>query len=245
MELTDNFSISRLFMQKEVSVFLDKKLITTIHLKTARDFVCNSQWNGIYQLWTDLDEWHRIFPNLQLDSIIEYLELLKFELGKYKQYSQFVDDMDQCFNETFDFIDFDFQLQKFILNGVIITPEIWDYCVYLLKLSQGEKVTKPRTFNSEEERAFYMQQLEYEKRIQQIKQKGNSAGGDKEGLIKTCLYIVYAFPSLTLDYLFNQTMAQIYWLQKMAAESVSYSFNEKAFAAGNVKNGKKLDFFIK
>jgi hypothetical protein len=31
----------------------------------------------------------------------------------------------------------------------------------------------------------------------------------------------------------------------MAAESVSYSFNEKAFAAGNVKNGKKLDFFIK
>jgi hypothetical protein len=55
-----------------------------------------------------------------------------------------------------------------------------------------------------------MQQLEYEKRIQQIRQKGNSAGGDKEGLIKTCLYIVYAFPSLTLDYLFNQTMAQIY-----------------------------------
>ena len=71
-------------------------------------------------------------------------------------------------------------------------------------------MTKPRIFNSEEERAFYMQQLEYEKRIQSIRQKGQSTDGDKEGLIKTCLYVIYAFPSLTFDYLFDQTMAQIY-----------------------------------
>jgi hypothetical protein len=57
--------------------------------------------------------------------------------------------------------------------------------------------------------------------------------------------ITYAFPSLTIDYLFNQTMAQIRWLQEHAAGAVSYSFNEKAMAAGNVKKGKKLDFFIK
>jgi hypothetical protein len=45
--------------------------------------------------------------------------------------------------------------------------------------------------------------------------------------------------------LFNQTLAQIRWLQKFAAESVSYSVNEQAFAAGNMKKGTKLDFFIK
>ena len=59
------------------------------------------------------------------------------------------------------------------------------------------------------------------------------------------LTITYKFPSLTIDYLFNQTMAQIQWLQRMAAGAVSYEVNAQAFAAGNVKKGKKLDFFIK
>lgn len=59
------------------------------------------------------------------------------------------------------------------------------------------------------------------------------------------LAITYAFPSITFDYLFNQTMAQIQWLQKKAAGAVSYEVNAQAYAAGNVKKGKKLDFFIK
>jgi hypothetical protein len=59
------------------------------------------------------------------------------------------------------------------------------------------------------------------------------------------LAITYAFPSITIDYLLDQTMAQIQWLQKYAAGAVSYEVNAKAYAAGNVKKGKKLDFFIK
>lgn len=50
---------------------------------------------------------------------------------------------------------------------------------------------------------------------------------------------------MTIDYLVDQTMAQIQWLQKHAAGAVSYEVNAQAFAAGNVKKGKKLDFFIK
>ena len=69
--------------------------------------------------------------------------------------------------------------------------------------------------------------------------------GDAEGLLKAMPVITYKFPSLTIDYLFNQTMAQIHWLQKYAAGAVSYEVNAKAFAAGNTKKGKKLDFFIK
>jgi hypothetical protein len=48
-----------------------------------------------------------------------------------------------------------------------------------------------------------------------------------------------------MDYLINQTMAQIQWLQKQAAGAVSYEVNAQAFAAGNMKKGKKLEFFIK
>jgi hypothetical protein len=86
-----------------------------------------------------------------------------------------------------------------------------------------------------------MAQQAAEEKIRKLRAKK----GDAEGLIKMMLVITYKFPSITIDYLFNQTMAQIHWLQKLAAGAVSYEVNAKAFAAGNTKKGKKLDFFIK
>ena len=38
MILTDNYSISRLFIQKSVSIFYDKKLLLTLNFKTVREF---------------------------------------------------------------------------------------------------------------------------------------------------------------------------------------------------------------
>ena len=243
MSITDDYSISHLFMEKKVTIFDDKKPILTVNLKTIRDFFTDRSWNGVYHiLVSDRKEWLSMFSNVELEEPFEYLKLLVFHLGQYKQYSDLVNSIIKYLGETIDNLHFDFKEKMLIANGVTITPQIWNYIVYLLKLSQGERVTQPRTFSSPEERAFYLKQMEYEEKIKKIKQ---DAKNDKDGIIKMCLYITYCFPSLTLDYLFNQTMAQIYWLQKIAAESVSYSFNEKAFAAGNVKKGKKLDFFIK
>ena len=112
----------------------------------------------------------------------------------------------------------------------------------MLKLSCGEKVVQPPNFDSEEARQLYLAQQEQEERIRKIKAQGNH---DKEGLMKALLAITYKFPSFTVDYLLDQTMAQIQWLQKYAAGAVSYEVNAQAYAAGNVKKGKKLDFFIK
>jgi hypothetical protein len=64
-------------------------------------------------------------------------------------------------------------------------------------------------------------------------------------LMKNLLSITYSFPSLTFDYLFDQTMAQIHWLAKYAAQEVSYRVSAQACAAGNMKKGSKLEFFIK
>ena len=245
MSITDDYSISHLFMEKKVTIFDNKKPILTVNLKTIRDFFTDRNWNGVYHiLVSDRKEWLSMFSNVELEEPFEYLKLLVFHLGQYKQYSDLVNSIVKYLGETIDNLHFDFKEKTLIANGVTITPQIWNYIVYLLKLSQGEKVTQPRTFSSPEEEAFYLKQLEYEKRINQVRSKSKN-DEDNAGLIKTCLYIIYAFPALSFDYLFDQTMAQIYWLQKIAAESVSYSFNEKAFAAGNIKKGKKLDFFIK
>jgi hypothetical protein len=87
-----------------------------------------------------------------------------------------------------------------------------------------------------------MAQREQEEKIARIKR---SQATDKDVLMKSLLSITYAFPSITIDYLCNQTMAQIRWLQKYAAGATSYEVNAQALAAGNMKKGKKLDFFIK
>ena len=67
----------------------------------------------------------------------------------------------------------------------------------------------PPTFNSEEERKFYLAQKEYEKKIAKIRSKNNKQKGSEDQLIKIFLSITYAFPSLTFEFLFEQTMAQI------------------------------------
>lgn len=246
MKITDNFNITTLFLRKEVIMTIEGQGNITIHAKTVRNFFEDFSWNSVYKLWTmPINEWHTMFKGIKFDTTYEYIQFLVFQIGHYKQYWDIATSIQKYFNEIFDNTTIDFHNKTIEINGITLTSEIWNYIVYLLKLIQGEKVTQPRTFSSEAEAAFYRKQMEYEQRIQEIRQKGKNNNGDKEGLIKTCLYVIYSFPSITLDYLFDQTMAQIYWLQKMAAESVSYSFNEKAFAAGNVKKGKKLDFFIK
>ena len=106
----------------------------------------------------------------------------------------------------------------------------------------GEKVTQPLSFDSEAAKRFYLAQKANEERIAAIRQQKQ---GDADAMAKILLSITYAFPSMTIDYLVDQTMAQIQWLQKHAAGAVSYEVNAQAFAAGNVKKGKKLDFFIK
>ena len=127
------------------------------------------------------------------------------------------------------------------MDGIIITEEIWEYILYVLRLSCGEKVEKPRTFTSEDERQFYLAQKKMEEKIKKIKAQ---KPGDSEALLKSFLTIQYKF-NLSFDYLAEQTLAQIQWLQGYAAGAVSYEVNAQAFAAGNMKKGKKLDFFIK
>lgn len=104
------------------------------------------------------------------------------------------------------------------------------------------KTNLPPVFTNEADRQLYEAQKAAEEEIARLKTNKRS---DKEATLKMLLSITYSFPSMTIDYLYNQTLAQIQWLQKYAAGAMSYEVNAKAFAAGNMKKGKKLDPFIK
>lgn len=62
-------------------------------------------------------------------------------------------------------------------------------------------------FKTEAAKKFFLAQREADEMIKSLRE--NNSNGDSEALIKTFLRITYAFPSLTFDYLSNQTMAQI------------------------------------
>ena len=50
MEITSDYSLTKLFITKEVKIFIDKKFAFTIKLKTIRDFYLDQDWNAFYNI---------------------------------------------------------------------------------------------------------------------------------------------------------------------------------------------------
>ena len=240
MTFNNNFSISKLFMGKDITVYADNKpFIIKVH--SIKEFYENPDLNSVYHLWTSsLSSIQKLYFTEVKDSF-DAMTTMIFEYGQYGKYRDIANKMRAVLPLFLPQVNIDMTQKEIKVNGITMTSEIWEYILYILKLSCGEKVNRPLSFDSEEARKFYMAQREYEEKINSIKQNS----GDTDGLIKVILSITYTFPSITIDYLYNQTMAQIQWLQKYAAGGRSYEVNALAYAAGNMERGKKLDFFIK
>ena len=249
MFLESNYSITRLFLDKTVTIIVREEEKAPISwkfnliLKPIKEMFLNDQWNISYHLLTNSDYKNMMLLKKDVNiSSFEAIKLLLCDLGKYDKFRLMADALIQSLGEIIPNLEIDFQNRELKIDNHIITEEIWEYVLYLLKLSYGEKVTPPLTFDSEEARKFYLAQKAAEERIKKIK---GAKAGDIDSLSKMMLSITYAFPSFSFEYLWDQTLAQILWLQKYAAGAMSYEVNAQAFAAGNVKKGKKLDFFIK
>ena len=241
MVIKDNYSITQLFVKKEIKIFIDNKYFHLI-LPTLRDLYEDDKWSNIFFLWTRTAKDSQKYYYKKVETALDMISLIVFDAGQYKEYKELHDYYEFYLKRWLPEIEMDYKLKQFKINGITINNDIWEYILYILRLSCGEKVVQPPTFESEEARKLYLAQQEQEEKIRKIKAQ---KGGDKDSLMKAFVAIVYAFPSLDFEYLFDQTMAQIQWLQKYAAGAVSYEVNAKAFAAGNVKKGYKLDFFIK
>ena len=238
MEFKDNFSIFNLFLDKKVKITVDQKSFY-IRVPTIKEFSLNEAINSTYHMWTmSTDKMEQI---IHCKSSFEFVNNILFQLGIYKEYNSALKNFKEGLYFFIPDIKIDYKNKKLIVDDITITEEVWEYILYVLRLSCGEKVEKPRTFASEDERQFYLAQKKMEEKIKNIKAQ---KPGDSDSLLKSFLTIQYKF-HLSFDYLAEQTLAQIQWLQGYAAGAVSYEVNAQAFAAGNMKKGKKLDFFIK
>ena len=240
MEIKDNFNIFNLFLDKKVKIFVDQEVFQ-VKLPTIREFIQMDKINATYHIWIlSTDKMKSIIP-IPCEDSFDLVNNILFKLGIYKEYSSIINSFKEALEFFIPNIIIDYKNKKLIVDNITITSEIWEYILYLLRLSCGEKVEKPRIFSSEDERQFYLAQKKMEEKIKNIK---TQKPGDSEALLKSFLTIQYKF-NLSFDYLAEQTLAQIQWLQGYAAGAVSYEVNAQAFAAGNMKKGKKLDFFIK
>ena len=240
MTIKDNFSLFNLFLDKKVKITVDKESFY-VRVPTIREFCLEEEINAVFHMWTlPLDQLEKILP-IKTDTSFDLVSNMFFQFGMYKEYSSIVDNFQHALEFFIPNIEIDYKNKELTIGNITITNDIWEYILYVLKLSCGEKVEKPRTFTSEDERQFYLAQKKMDEKIKKIK---SQKPGDSEGLIKSFLTIQYKF-NLSFEYLAEQTMAQIQWLQTHAAGAVSYEVNAQAFAAGNMKKGKKLDFFIK
>lgn len=249
MKIESNYSITRLFTSKDIDIVCtddnNKMFKFRVKLRPIKDFYEDEHWNITYHLLANPNYKKLLLLKDEIKmSQFESLKFLIFELGAFDKYREFYTILLEQLPLFISGFKIDNKTRELKINNVTITEEIWEYILYLLKLSYGEKVEKPLTFDSEEARQFYLAQKAQEEKIAALKAK-NPKQTDENGLMKMMLSITYAFPSITIDYLWEQTMAQIHWLQKYAAGAMSYEVNAQAFAAGNVKKGKKLDFFIK
>ena len=242
MEITSNYSLTKLFVCKQVKIFTDFGVIA-INLKPLKAFYEDEQWATFYTIVTNEEKRRSLLPKtFHCDDAIKEIKTLIFEFGKFIQYDKVVSNIRQQLLLLIDDLSYNFNTKELEANGIIITSDIWNYIIYILKLSCGEKESKPLKFENEAARQLYLAQKQFEKQVNSIK---NQNGGDSEQLLKILVTITYKFPSFTIDYLFNQTMAQIHWLYKYAAKSVSYEVTAQAYAAGNLKKGSTPDFFIK
>ena len=240
MEIRDNFNIFNLFLDKQVKIYVNQKFFF-LKVPTIREISLNDQLNAVYHMWLlPVDQMSTIVPVEHKESL-DLIRNVLFQFGIYKEYTALVNGFKTVLQFFIPNIQIDFKNKQLIVDNITITNEVWEYILYVLRLSCGEKVEKPRTFASEDERQFYLAQKKMDERIKKIK---SQKPGDSEGLIKSFLTIQYKF-NLSFDYLAEQTLAQIQWLQGYAAGAVSYEVNAQAFAAGNTKKGTKLDFFIK
>jgi len=240
--INTNYSITQLFLSHTIDIHTEEGDFQ-IHLPSLRELYTIKSWAFCYNLWTKGLKFLNVKDNQNLEDLTAYklMQLILFDLGRFDKFRPIYDFLIECLNNLFIDFNLDAANKTFYASDINITEEIWDYVQTLVQLSYGEKTSLPPVFHSEEARQLYLAQKKNEDKIRQLRAKG----ANEEGLLKMFLSIIYAFPSFTFDWLWDQTLAQIQWLQKYAAGAVSYEVNAQAFAAGNVKKGKKLDFFIK
>lgn len=127
MKITDNYNLTRLFITKDVNIFIEesgqKTQILLIHLQPIKQFFLSRDWNIAYQLITS-DRYKELL-HLQKEASVTPLQgcvILLTDLGKYPQFREVYNILREQLPIIID--GFRIQDKQFFSNDVSITEEI-------------------------------------------------------------------------------------------------------------------------
>lgn len=248
-EWFDDYDLLKSFLNKEV-IIIDKKMLfkTIVTLPTIKDFITYPELVVCLNIFKQpIKELIKGFDFWNPKNYLEFVKLIYFEFNNIIEFQKIYESIDFFIHFILQKNDLkiDNESRNFYINNYNLDNILWDYILYIIWISFGEKRDKPKIFNSEAEEEFFKLQKESEDRIKQIRSRGvnitNDHSNNKNQLLSVFSVIMYSFKQLDFNFLFNCTNAQINWLYQQAYKIANYEVEAKAFAAGNMK--KKLKFF--
>ena len=123
MEIKDNFNLFNLFLDKHVKVYVDNKVFQ-VRMPSVKEFHLKEDLNIAYHLWTSSMEKNKKILPIETDSSLQFVKVIIFHLGMYKEYSLLADKMKTGLLFFIPNVNIDFKQKELIIEGITITEEI-------------------------------------------------------------------------------------------------------------------------
>jgi hypothetical protein len=123
MEIKDNFNLFGLFVEKRVKIIVDKKYFH-VNTPSIKDFYTKDSINALYHLMIASKENIMQVVPIQCTSSYNFLHLVLFEFGMYKEFGDYVGMIKDNLPFFLPELEIDYKNKSFICNNITITEEI-------------------------------------------------------------------------------------------------------------------------
>ena len=125
MNITSDYSITRLFITKEVRVIVDNQDFI-VKVKTLKDFFIDRDWNAAFHIWTSpVNKLGNSLglKNKSLTDSYDLLHLILFDLGQYSEFRKIYTLFNNVLKDILPQIRI--ESNNITINGISMTREIW------------------------------------------------------------------------------------------------------------------------
>ncbi len=242
MAWTSNHSVSRLFLTHDVT-FTNQDKSFTMHIPSLRetieqpeylrfaDFLSPMRIAAVMKVFKQNFTYSQVYSMLLCNPLVTNL----------KEFRDISNALLAGFRLAFPQFRITDERVVELAPNVPLDDEVFSEVTFHYPTALGHKVERIPVFgpNDAAARQFYERTMEAKAKAQELKQK---QAADEDGLMSVFTIICYKW-NYRPEELYDLTFEQVYYLQHMAQEELSYEHSMAAYVNGNLKKAPK--FFIK
>lgn len=241
MDWSNTLSISHLFYTHDIVVLGPANEQIIVHIPSLREQLDESFYVRFLQLFNEesMVLWTKLLPDSDKGQILQALmtDPRLTNLQEFSVLSKLLHEKMPTLLPRFEIRERQLYSEKTLLTGDAI-----DEVLFVLSTGIGKKVERPQHFGPDEEaaRKFYERAKAAQAKSAKLRAEHSSTNND--GLMDMFVMISINFP-YTFEQMYDMTLAQLHYLQRMSSQIMSYNYNMMAYTAGNLK--KAPNFFLK